>query len=91
MSQISPLASVIAQGLTAQRLMSVEKERQLRHEQVAQKNVAAESDHFEHQVESTEKVEAVNEDEGQKEQPDRQPPRRQKKEDEDKPHIDVKA
>lgn len=94
MSQLNPFTSAISQSLAAQRLLSVEKERQVHREQIQEKNVAAE-DRFEHQVESAERVEAVGDEAPeQREQPqDRRTPRQSKgqgKADE-KPSIDLKA
>ncbi|HZL33979.1 MAG TPA: hypothetical protein VFC78_01635 [Tepidisphaeraceae bacterium] len=92
MSQISPLSNAIAQSLTAQRLMSVEKEQQMRRAQVLEKNVAARDDELGHQVESSGQVDPVHDEDHH---PAGQQPGRDSSQQESdankKPHIDVTA
>ncbi len=90
MSAVNPLAGAILQSVQTQRQMATEKERQVRHEQDLERNIAAEDDRFEHQVESADIV--TDPDEGQQ-QRDKQNPKRKKpkKDDDDKPHVDLTA
>ena len=90
MSAVNPLAGAILQSVQTQRQMATEKERQISHEQDLHKNIAAEDDRFEHQVESAEIV--TDPDEGNQQHDKQNPKRKKSKQDEDeKPHVDLTA
>src|SRR5436305_7849944 len=80
MSAVVRLAGAILESVQTQRQMATEKERQVRHEQDLEKDIAAEDDRFEHQVESAEIV--TDPDEGQQRH-DKQDPKRKKPKRED--------
>ena len=89
MSQINPLAGTILQSITAQRQMGVEKERQVRREQILEKNIAAEDDRFEHQVESSDIVTEANDGQQQGEQ--KNPKKRKSEKEQEEPRLDLTA
>jgi hypothetical protein len=92
MTDFNPLAGSILGSAQAQQQMDVEKQRQVRRSQVLRKNTAAEGDRLEHQVESAEEVPPVNHDPDQYPPHDRKRDRRSNRDqDEDRPHIDLKA
>ena len=62
MSQLNPLAGAILQSLQTQREAGVEKERQIRRAQVLEKDAAAQTDRFEHQVESSDELSSIGEE-----------------------------
>lgn len=76
MSQINPFVGVAMGGMAAQQQIRVEKDRQLRKAQTVQKDIAAEDDQLEHQVESSEELRPEEDGGGQG---GRQPPRRDRK------------
>ena len=95
MSQINPLAHVVFQSIEVQRKGFIEKERQLRRARAMEKDIATPEDTLEHQVESTEEVQAVG-DEAEKEKQRRK--RRARvtdhegdEEEDDDSHIDLTA
>ena len=95
MSQINPFTYVAVQHIEAQRRGAIEKERQLRRAQAMEKDIAAREDVLEHQVESTEEAQPVqDEDNTPKRRPKRRPPSDHGSADEesdDNEHIDLTA
>lgn len=73
MELINQLAAPLAQSAQVARQQTSEKTQQIRRAQAARKNVAAQSDTFEHTVESTEEVTAIHDE--QRQQPDPSPRR----------------
>jgi hypothetical protein len=90
-SQLNPLSGAILQSLTAQRELGVEKERQVRREQILEKNIAAEDDRFEHQVESSDTVSPTNDGGPGQDQQGRKKKKKGKDANEGESHIDLKA
>jgi hypothetical protein len=90
-SGLNPLSGAILQSITAQRELVVEKEQQVRREQVLEKNIAAEDDRFEHQVESSDTVAPANDGQSKQDQGGRKKQKNGKNEEQEKPHIDLKA
>jgi len=91
MTQFNPLSGSILGGAQAQHQVEVEKTRQVRRSQALQKNVALQDDQLEHQVESSEELSPIHdEDHGQEKQQRGSHPHKSDRDDE-KPHIDVKA
>ena len=93
MSQLNPIATTILQSLQAQRQAGADKERQVRRDQLLEKNTAAESDRFEHQVESSEHVPAPNDeqDPNEKNKRDQQQKPKDGAPDDEPPHLDLTA
>jgi hypothetical protein len=91
MSAINPFSGYVAQGSQVERLQAAEKTRQARREQVLSKDVAAQDDQMEHQVESTDAIVSIHDD--QQTPPRQQHPRRDPlpEDGEQPPHIDVTA
>ncbi|HXE52926.1 MAG TPA: hypothetical protein VN541_07930 [Tepidisphaeraceae bacterium] len=90
MTDFNPLAGAILGSAQAQHLVDVEKQQQVRRAQALRKNVAAQDDQLEHQVESAEEIRPVDNDEHPDSQQRKQDPRRSPKDDE-RPRLDVKA
>ena len=92
MSQINPLAGSILQSTQFQREQADQKVQQARRAEQLRKNIAAEDDRLEHQVESAEELRPVG-DEGGSGSGGRENPSKQKQGggDADAEHIDVKA
>jgi hypothetical protein len=93
MDLINPLANSLMGSTQVDRSRSDEKQREIRRTQILEKNVAAEDDELEHQVESTEDVVEIHDE--QHEQPPSKRPKPhlpQPPADEDEPpHLDLKA
>jgi len=92
-TELNPLAGAILQSIQSQRDAGIEKERQIRREQILSKNVAAQDDRFEHQVESADQLPEVNDEERQAQEKQKRAPRQNLPHDDDEgePRIDVKA
>jgi hypothetical protein len=93
MSSINPFSGYVAQASQIERAQAADKTRQAKREQVLAKNVAAQDDRLEHQVESADAVKPLAADD-QHEPPKRQPQQQPPTPDEDgdePPHIDVTA
>ncbi|MDB5293629.1 MAG: hypothetical protein JWL69_4870 [Phycisphaerales bacterium] len=89
MSQLNPLSGSILGSVQAQRQMAVDKERQLRRARALGKDVAAHDDELEHQVESSEELQPVQDEaEEQRDQRKRKPPQ---KDADEKPRLDLTA
>lgn len=91
MSQLNPIAGSILQSIQAQRQVGVEKERQVRREQILEKNIAAEDDRFEHQVESSDIVTEAHDGHSQQNKPDQQKRRPKKDGEDEEPRLDLTA
>jgi hypothetical protein len=93
MDTINPLAGYLQQSVQVERSASDDKQRNIRRSQVLEKNVAAQDDELEHQVESTEDIVQIHDE--QKDQPPSKRPKRhppQATEDKDQPsHLDLTA
>jgi len=90
-SGLNPLSGAILQSITAQRQLGVEKEQQVRREQILEKDIAAEDDRFEHQVESSDTVAPTNDGEPNQDKHGRRKQKKGKDDGQEKPHIDLKA
>jgi DNA repair ATPase RecN len=92
MTFINPLAPALLPSAQAQQQAAADKARQIRKAQTAARNIAAEADRLEHQVESAEELTPVHdEDNPSKREQGRQPKRDGQGKADDEPHIDVKA
>ena len=92
MTDFNPLAGSILGSSQAQHQIDVEKQRQVRRAQALSKNVAARDEQLEHQVESSDEVTSIHDEQGQ----DRKDPHQRRRprtpgKDDNRPHIDVKA
>lgn len=91
MSSINPFSGYIAQGSQVERTQAADKTRQVRRTQDLSKNVALQDDQLEHQVESSDAVAAVHDDQ-QPSQQHQQPKKDSKDEKSDEPpHLDITA
>lgn len=93
MSQVSPFTSSVIQTSQVQRQQSAEKDRQARRVADQAKNAALAHDQLEHQVESSEELTPLTEEQ-KRERRFKKPPHRQYKPDdpaEDEPHLDIQA
>ena|SRR5688572_30184510 len=96
MEIINPLANALLQGTQVQRQMATDKQRQVRRAQTLSRDAAAHCDELEHQVESTEEVTPVR-DEDEHDQRLKKDPRSQSHESaevdapDEPPHLDVTA
>ena len=92
MSSINPFSGYVAQGSQVERLQAADKARQVRREQTLSKNVAAQDDQLEHQVESADAIVSIHDD-----QQGQNPQQRQRRnppkpdEGEEPPHLDITA
>ena len=91
MDTINPLAGYLQQSVQVERSASDDKQRNVRRTQVLEKNVAAQDDELEHQVESTEDIVQIHDE--QKDQPPSKRPKRQAATDDkdEPPHLDLTA
>ena len=88
MNEINPLANVILGSIQQQRILGIEKSRQLRRAKVLANKVTDEDDQLEHEVETTDALTAIHDEQQNQQQPERDPP---KKPEDDKPHIDIRG
>jgi len=92
MTEINPLAGSILGSAQAQYQVSLAKQRQLSRSQDLRKNVAAEDDDGEPQVESTEDIIAIHDKERDHSQGRQQHPRKPPDDQsDDEPHLDLTA
>ena len=94
MTYFNPLTGAPLTGGQVQERLAADKARQVRRAQTVARNVAAEGDTFEHQVESTEELSAIHDEQHSKEQSNpRKRPQSQNQpgEGDEPPHLDVKA
>jgi len=93
MDTINPLAGYLQQSVQVERSASDAKQRQVRRSQILEKNVATQDDEMEHQVESTEEVVQIHDE--QKDQPESKHPKRHPRQEIDEkdqpPHLDLTA
>lgn len=92
MSSINPFSGYVAAGSQLERTQAADKTRQVRRAQALSKNVAARDDEMEHQVENTDVVSALHDEQqgGQGQQQPRQE-RPKQEEGEGPAHIDITA
>jgi hypothetical protein len=94
-SSINPFSGYVAQGSQLERTQAADKARQVRRAQALSKNVAARDDELEHQVENTDAVAALHDEQPQGGQGGRQQqPRHEQtnpEEGEGPAHIDITA
>ena len=74
MDSLNPLATSLLQSTFVQRRQAIEKQRQVRREQTAQKNIAARDDEMEHQVESVEEDSVIHDEATKHEQQSKKKP-----------------
>jgi hypothetical protein len=92
MTQINPLTGSILQSTQVQREQSTEKSAQVRRQQDAQKVTGAPGDQFEHQVESSDAITPIHEEQKQQAQKKRQGPHQNPQQSEDgTDHLDLTA
>ena len=94
MSSINPFSGYVAAGSQLERTQAADKARQVRRAQALSKNVAARDDELEHQVENTDVVAALHDEQqggqGQQSRDQQQPPKPEE-EGEGPAHIDITA
>ena len=95
MTYFNPLAGTPLQGGQVQEQLAAAKARQVRRAQTLARNVAAEGDTFEHQVESAEDLSDIRDGQNSGGQPDPRGRRDDEQDppagDDDHPRLDVKA
>jgi hypothetical protein len=93
MDFINPLAGSLLQSTAVQRQQSADKQRQVRRAQAIERDVAAQDDQLEHQVESSEELPPVNDEHPEHEQQKNKKRGMHNKPDEDdnQPHLDLTA
>ena len=94
MTYFNPLTGAPLQGGQVQEQLSAAKARQVRRAQAVARNVAALGDTFEHQVESTEELSAIHDEQQPKGQSNpRKHPQAEKQagDGDEPPRLDVKA
>lgn len=92
MSQITPFTHALIQGFQSHRQGAVDKEAQMRRAQAAQKDIAAQEDTLEHQVESTDELHEVNdENTGSKQRREKRKTPHQEPESEEGAGLDLTA
>jgi hypothetical protein len=92
MDYINPITGAVLPAAIAQQQAATAKVRQIRQQQVARRNVAADGDSFVHVVENAEEVAPTHDEQQREGQPGQQPPRGRKDDehpDDDEPHVDV--
>lgn len=93
MSSINPFSGYVAQSTQLEQAQAADKTRQIRHSQALSKDVAARDDELEHQVESSDAVASVHDEQN----PTDQQKRRQsgkdpnQPDDNEPPRLDVVA
>jgi hypothetical protein len=89
MTEINPLAGVILGSIQQQRVLGIEKSRQLRRSKMLEKNVAAEDEQMESEVDNTEEIKPIgDQNSGERQAPQRENSKQSKDE---KPHIDIRG
>jgi hypothetical protein len=97
MSFLNPLAGTVAGQQLTQASLETEKVRQVRKAQTASKNIAAESDRLEHEVESSDAIKPVDPNGHQSDPRQQQQQKHDSKgranpnEESEPPHIDLRA
>ena len=95
MSSINPFSGYVAQGGQVERAAATDKSRQIRRQQVLTKNIAVRDDELEHQVESSDAIAAVHDDQQQQKNPsqqqDQQKNQNKPQDGEEPPRLDVTA
>ncbi len=93
MTYFNPLTGAAIPGGQAQEQLAAAKARQVRRAQTLARNVAAEGDTFEHQVESTEQLLAIHDEQSQEQSHPRHQSRNQSRpsDGDSHPRLDLKA
>ncbi len=95
MSQITPFTYAVVQNVQSQRQGAIDKERQLRKAQAMERDIAAHDDELEHQVESSEEVQAIQDEPEKKQNRSKRNSSKHaqdlRSKDDDTSHIDVTA
>ena len=94
MDFINPLANAVQQSSQLQLDQGAERARHVRKMQAMEKDVAARDEEMEHQVESTEELNAIQDDGESSSGGNQQHPSKKKKggaEEDERPHLDLKA
>lgn len=92
MSQINPFTGSILQAPSVQRAQAVDKDRQLRRAHDLAKNAALQGDQHQHEVESSEALTPVQDDQPRKQPRPKKPAQDHVDHDDSgEPHIDVTA
>ena len=94
MSSINPFSGYVAQGGQVERAAATDKSRQIRRQQVLSKNVAVRDDELEHQVESSDAIAGIHDDQQQKnpsQQQEQQKDQGKSKDGEEPPRLDITA
>jgi hypothetical protein len=92
MTSINPFSGYVAQSAAVERTQATDKSRQVRRTQDLSKNVAARDDELEHQVESSDAVAAIHDEEHPQQQPQQQHGHpKPAEDDEEAPRLDITA
>jgi hypothetical protein len=95
MTQINPFTGSILQSPTVQRQQSAEKDRQVRRAQDMEKNAALPGDHLEHQVESSDALSPIHDEDSpdprKRKRHDHPPKARTHDDPADDSHLDLTA
>ena len=95
MTQINPFTGSVLQAPVVQRQQAAEKDRQIRRTQDVEKNAALQGDQLEHQVESTEALSEIHDEDSPDPRKRKQPAPHEEKnrsdETGDDPHLDLTA
>jgi hypothetical protein len=91
MSSINPFSGYVGQAASVEQTQAVEKSRQVRRSAELSKKLATRDDEMEHQVESSDEIVAIHDEQGSQQQ-DRPRQQQTKGEDEEEPpRLDVTA
>ena len=91
MTDFNPLAGSILGSTQAQHQVEIEKQRQVRRAQALRRDIAARDDEMEHQVESSEELPPVGDKPEERHQGGQQSPGKGDANEDESPHIDLKA
>jgi hypothetical protein len=92
MSSINPFSGYLAQGSQVERTQAADKTRQIRRTQALSKDVAAKDDQLEHQVESTDALAEIHDEQNPSQQQQKQKKQQQGEEGkEEPPRLDLTA
>jgi len=93
MTQFNPITGAILVNQQAVTRQSAAQTEHIKRAQALAKNIAASGDRFEHEIESTEKIDATHDDNQKKQQQNQHDPDEPdtKDDDDDQPHVDLIA
>jgi len=91
MDYLSPITGSILQGPTASQQQAADKTSQLRRQRQMQRNITAQDEQLEYQVESAEELSAIREERDSDHPHRRRPSQNPAPNDSDEPHIDLTA